>query len=73
MKGTARGKAMQSTITANLYSNDGEEITSGQYAGVTVECFVVGGGNLNAAVPRLEDNDDIYIAKLHHPNVLPLS
>lgn len=51
-------------ITANLYDSSGIEITSGDESAINIHCSVIGGVNLNAAVPRLEDNDDIFVAKI---------
>jgi len=58
---TTQAAPADTKITANLYDNTGTEVTSGLGSGVDVYCSVIGGGNLNAAVPRLEDNDDIFV------------
>lgn len=50
-------------ITANLLSRDGIEITEGEGVGIDVYCDIIGGGNLNAAVPRLIDDQDIPVVK----------
>jgi len=67
---TTSAAGASTTITANLYNDNGVEVTTGDGAGITVYCFVVGGGNLNAAVPRLEDNDDIYVALMSFPDAV---
>ena len=51
-------------ITANLYNKKGTEVTTGNEAAINVHCSVIGDVNLNAAVPRLANNDDIFVAKL---------
>ncbi len=61
---TTAAAGAATTITANLYDEDGAEQTTGDESGLTIYCSVIGGGNLNAAIPRLEDNDDIWVAKL---------
>uniref|UniRef100_A0A6H1ZN82 Uncharacterized protein n=1 Tax=viral metagenome TaxID=1070528 RepID=A0A6H1ZN82_9ZZZZ len=52
------------TITANLYNSAGVEQTTGDESGITVYCSICGGTALNAALPLLEDNDDIFIISL---------
>jgi len=52
------------TIVCNLIKNDGTEITSGLGSGITVNCDICGGSALNAAIPRLADDD--YISVYHH-------
>lgn len=44
------------TITATLDSTTGSAIT--------VTCHICGGSALNAAVPRLADNDEIFVVKI---------
>jgi hypothetical protein len=61
---TSEAAGAATTITANLYDSEGNEITAGDGFGITVYCSVIGGGNLNAAIPRLENNDDIYVCQL---------
>ena len=59
---TTAAAGAATTITANLYDNDGEtEITSGLGAGITVYCTVTGSANLNAAIPMLENDMDIPV------------
>lgn len=48
------------TIDANLDSTSGTLLTGP----ATVNCNISGGANLNAAVPRLEDEDEILITKI---------
>jgi hypothetical protein len=60
---TAAAGATQ-TISCNLISSLGTEITSGLGSGITVYCKVCGGGNLNAAIPRLADDDYIFVVNL---------
>ena len=50
-------------LTCNLYDSQGIEATTGDEFEIEVYCSVIGGGNLNAAVPLLEDNDDLFVAK----------
>jgi hypothetical protein len=52
------------TIKANLYNNAGVEQTSGAEFNVDVYCTIIGGTALNAAAPRLENDDDIFIVSL---------
>ena len=48
-------------ITCNLIGNDGEtELTSGLGAGVEVYCSTALGVDLNAATPRLADDDYLF-------------
>ena len=61
---TAAAGATQ-TIVCNLAGQDGVEITSGLGSGITVGCKVSGDGNLNAAIPRLADDDDIFVVNLN--------
>jgi hypothetical protein len=51
------------TITANLYNIDGTEQTSGDESGITVYCTIIGRAKLNAALPRLAIDTEIYVAK----------
>lgn len=46
------------TITANIFLPDGTEGTA-----VTVHCNISNGTDLNGAIPRLEDNDEIFITQ----------
>ena len=45
-------------ITANLFKSDGTEGTA-----ITVFCNISNGSALNEAVPRLEDNDEIFVTQ----------
>ena len=53
---TTAAAGAATTITCNLIGYDGNEITSGLGSGITVNCRIVGGGNLNNATPRLTDD-----------------
>lgn len=53
------------TITANIYDSSGIEQTEGDESGVTVHCSIIGGGNLNTAVPYLLTGDIIFISLIH--------
>ena len=49
-------------IKANLYGiTDGLEQETGIESDVDVWCTITGGANLNAAIPLLEDNMDIFV------------
>lgn len=62
---TTQAAPAGTTITANLYDFNGVEQTSGAESGITVYCTVVdGSANLNAALPRLRDNEDMFVAFL---------
>jgi len=61
---TTEAAGASTSITCNLYDGNGAEITSGEGSAIEVYCSVIGGGNLNAAVPRLEDNDDLFVVQL---------
>jgi len=50
-------------ITANLYGSDGIEITTGVESGLHVYCSIIGGVNLNGAVPRLTNDTDMFVTK----------
>lgn len=65
---TTEAAPAATNITCNLYDSTGTEITSGTGSAIEVYCSVIGGGNLNAAVPRLEDNDDLFVVKLPYKN-----
>ena len=52
------------TITANLYDLDGVEQTSGDESGVSVTGIFIGGGFFSSSVPRLAENDDLFVVKL---------
>jgi hypothetical protein len=60
---TAAAGATQ-TITCNLIGFNGAEIGSGLGSGITVNCKVCGGGNLNSAIPRLADDDYLFVANI---------
>ena len=52
------------TIACNLFEVNGTtEITSGDESNITVNCEICGGSALNAAVPRLANNDEIAVYK----------
>jgi hypothetical protein len=55
-------------ITCNLYDNNGVEQTTGDESGIEVYCSIMDGTALNAAVPRLEDNDDLFIVSMPYDN-----
>ena len=67
-KSTSRGTVTRATctqdaqatnqITANLFKSDGTEGTA-----ITVFCNISNGTALNEAVPRLEDNDEIFVTQ----------
>lgn len=65
---TTEAAPAATNITCNLYDSSGQEITSGEGSAIEVYCSVIGGGNLSAAVPRLEDNDDLFIVQLPYNN-----
>lgn len=65
---TTEAAPAAANITCNLYDSTGTEITSGTGSAIEVYCSIIGGGNLNAAVPRLEDNDDLFVVKLPYKN-----
>jgi hypothetical protein len=48
-------------IACNLLDMSGTEITSGLGSGIDVYCKIAGGSALNAAIPRLSDNDQIPV------------
>ena len=52
-----------STIAATLYASDG---TTG--SAITVHCNISNGSALNAATPRLEDGDDIFVTLSNFDN-----
>lgn len=49
------------TIVCNLIDNEGNEITSGLGSGITVNCNISGGGNLNSCIRNLADNDYLNV------------
>jgi hypothetical protein len=51
-------------ITCNLYDANGVEITSGTGSGIEVYCSIINATALNAAAPRLENNDDLFVVSL---------
>ncbi len=61
---TTQAASARTFISANLYNNKGVEVTEGAEFGVNVHCSIAGDTNLNAAIPRLENNDDIFVAKM---------
>jgi len=58
---TTQAAPADTKITANLYDHAGVEITSGMGSEITVHCNISGGGNLDKAIPRLIDNQDIDV------------
>ena len=48
-------------IACNIIDMDGSEIATGLGSGVDVYCKICGGSALNAAIPRLSDNDWIPV------------
>ncbi len=61
---TSEDAPASDTITANLYTSKGIEADSGTGFAVNVHCFISGGTDLNSAIPRLEEDDDLIVAKL---------
>jgi len=54
------------TIACNLVNNSGSELTGAELgSNITVYCRVCGGGNLNAAIPRLADEDYIFVTNIN--------
>ena len=54
---TTAAAGAATTIACNLIDNEGSEIAAGLGSGITVNCNISGGGNLNSCIRRL-DNDD---------------
>jgi len=53
------------SIVCNLIDNDGEtEILSGLGSGITVYCRITEGVNLNEALPRLANDDYIFVQNI---------
>lgn len=52
------------TITADLIKSDGTQDTAGPGHNITVYCSIIGGGDLDEAIPRLELNDELYVVEL---------
>ncbi|MFQ5769755.1 MAG: hypothetical protein ACE5HX_04410 [bacterium] len=53
------------SITCNLFANDGEtEITSGLGSGIEVFCKTTLGANLKDALPRLANDDEIFVENI---------
>lgn len=65
---TTEAAPAAANITCNLYDDTGTEITSGTGSAIEVYCSIIGGTALNAAVPRLEDNDDLFVVSLPYNN-----
>ena len=61
---TTAAAGASATITANLYDSSGVEQTTGDEAGITVYCTVTGSANLNAAIPLLANDTDIFVTQL---------
>lgn len=62
---TTAAAGAATTIVCNLYDQNGVEQLTGDESGITVYCFVSdGSANLNAAVPRLRDNEDVIVTLL---------
>lgn len=51
-------------INANLYDEDGVEQTSGPESNLDIYCSIMGGVDLEDAVPRLVSGSDIFVSKL---------
>jgi hypothetical protein len=51
-------------IACNLLDMSGTEITTGLGSGIDVYCKISGGAALNAAIPRLSDNDQIFVTNI---------
>ena len=62
---TTQAAPAATKITANLIGQDGDEITSGLGSGIDVYCDIAGGGNLNAAVPRLTNDFEFSVYNLN--------
>lgn len=58
---TTAAAGAATTIVCNLISNEGTELTSGLGSGITVNCNISGSGNLNAAMPYLNDDDYLSV------------
>lgn len=65
---TTEAATANTQITCNLYDNNGIEQTTGDESGIEVYCSIMDGTALNAAVPRLEDNDDLFVVSLPYDN-----
>ena len=65
---TTAAAGATATITVNLYDSSGVEQTTGDESGITVYCSISGDTSysspLNAAIPLLTDNTDIFVMKL---------
>lgn len=64
MARTTEAAPAAQNITCNLMGGDGTEISSGVGSAIEVYCKVCGGGNLNSAIPRLANNDYIFVVNL---------
>lgn len=53
------------TINCNLFDAENAEITSGLGSGITVNFKISRGSAMNAAFPRLVDNEDIFVENIH--------
>lgn len=58
---TTEDAGAKSTILANLVDSNGVEYTSGDFHDVTVICNILGGGDLNIALPLLADGTGIIV------------
>ena len=65
---TTQDAPADTKITANLYDSAGIEQTEGDESNIDVYCSIAGGGNLDAAVPRLRNDTDIDVVKLPYDN-----
>jgi len=61
---TTQDAPADTKITANLYDNTDTEIESGLGSAIDVYCEIVGGGNLEDAVPLLKDDQDIFVINI---------
>jgi len=62
---TTQAAPADTKITANLIGQDGAEITDVLGANIDVYCDIAGGGNLNAAIPRLTNDFEFSVYNLN--------
>ncbi len=61
---TTEAATANNHITCNLYNIKSVEVTTGDEADIEVYCSIIRGTALNAALPRLENNDDLFVTLL---------
>ncbi len=66
MARTTEAAPAATNLTCNLIDSAGDEITSGGEFEVEVYCKISGGGNLNAALPRLANDDYLFVTRLEN-------